>query len=488
MTLEVDPNLQYSLLEYIAHCSSDNYDKVPEDMVNLGFLRPDMLEFAKRSGLLEPLIYFLREAGKGGGVEGVKDRVVADYRARYPGKSDDELRIIARNEMETQMMDMVEKETLATGITVEVEELQRQNQDAFSIPDWFVYTSRAFITLEGVSLQADPQYSLVQSCFPYIAKRLVRDDSPRAQKALKEMLYGAGDSVNLNRLGALANGFSSYTATTRNVGIDAVDVEVVGEKSQKKLVEAEAAILLAKDSADVLLDPTGNLVQNLLMEEGALAASAQVKDELKRLFVDTPQQFRDALPLGMGMFLPKLPVEDSIAPFIKKTATEEKALRLVAKLRQIIAERSNEFRAKNVFAGGVPFGMGDSDRAGGDPIQHGAAAAAMDIPSSVNALVNDIDPEQAALIVKELRENLPKYSHLLGLLGTKFVAMLLQKASENIDVTLKEIQQRGDPLLLAAAKGLSTAGQHAARTIYQPPPTKEEQEAQVIAVLKSTQA
>lgn len=80
------------------------------------------------------------------------------------------------------MNEMAQKEGAVTGITVEVEELQRKNRDSFRIPEWFLYTSRAFLTLEGVSLQADENFSIVKSCFPYVAKRLVGDDSPRVQK------------------------------------------------------------------------------------------------------------------------------------------------------------------------------------------------------------------------------------------------------------------------------------------------------------------
>lgn len=77
---------------------------------------------------------------------------------------------------------MAEREGAVTGITVEVEELQRRNRDSFRIPEWFLYTSRAFLTLEGVSLQADENFSIIKSCFPYVAKRLLGDDSPQAQK------------------------------------------------------------------------------------------------------------------------------------------------------------------------------------------------------------------------------------------------------------------------------------------------------------------
>ena len=80
---------------------------------------------------------------------------------------------------------------------------------------WFVYTSRAFLTLEGVSLQADENFSIIKSCFPYVAKRLLADDSPQAQDALRNLLYGAEKYMEPKRLADLADGFVTYTTTTK---------------------------------------------------------------------------------------------------------------------------------------------------------------------------------------------------------------------------------------------------------------------------------
>ncbi len=102
MTLDVDENLQYSLLEFVAHLTSDDYDKLPEDFVELGFLKPEKLDFAKRSGVLEPLKYFLQQVGKGGGATGVRERIFAEYREKYPGMTDDELRVEMRSEMKVR--------------------------------------------------------------------------------------------------------------------------------------------------------------------------------------------------------------------------------------------------------------------------------------------------------------------------------------------------------------------------------------------------
>ena len=50
---------------------------------------------------------------------------------------------------------------------------------------------RAFSTLEGIGLSLDPSYAIVQECYPYLARRLFTDDSPRAKAALRSLLYSA---------------------------------------------------------------------------------------------------------------------------------------------------------------------------------------------------------------------------------------------------------------------------------------------------------
>ena len=137
MTLPIDSNLQYRLLEFVAHLTAEQYDSLPQDLAQLGFLKADKLEFAQRSGVLEPLKYFLKQAGKGGGADQVRERIFEEYRAKFPGLSDDDLRIEMRSEMNTRMQDIVQRESIATGITMQVEDLQEQNRDSFQIPEWF---------------------------------------------------------------------------------------------------------------------------------------------------------------------------------------------------------------------------------------------------------------------------------------------------------------------------------------------------------------
>merc|ERR1712238_307590 len=79
-------------------------------------------------------------------------------------------------------------------VTTKIEQMQQENADVFAIPDYFVYMSRAFSTLEGIGLSSNTNYSILQECYPYLAKRLLSDDSPRARNALRTLLYGTSNN------------------------------------------------------------------------------------------------------------------------------------------------------------------------------------------------------------------------------------------------------------------------------------------------------
>ena len=60
----------------------------------------------------------------------------------------------------------------------------------FQVPSYFALILRAFSVIEGIALRADPQYSIVSETFPYLARRLLTDNSPRTRAALRQLLYG----------------------------------------------------------------------------------------------------------------------------------------------------------------------------------------------------------------------------------------------------------------------------------------------------------
>ena len=64
------------------------------------------------------------------------------------------------------------------------------------IPSYFALILRAFSVIEGIALRVDPQYSIVQECFPYIARRLLTDNHPRTRAALQQLLYAVRTTLS----------------------------------------------------------------------------------------------------------------------------------------------------------------------------------------------------------------------------------------------------------------------------------------------------
>jgi predicted unusual protein kinase regulating ubiquinone biosynthesis (AarF/ABC1/UbiB family) len=132
MTLNVPKDLQYALLEFIAHVNTEDYEEVPNDFVNLGFSPPEKLEQLKRSGITEGLSFAFRQLSQGGGPSKLRDRVKDEFRQRYGADlSDEELRAKARADMIQQMETRLKEEGVdVNGVTEVMEEMSKRNRYA----------------------------------------------------------------------------------------------------------------------------------------------------------------------------------------------------------------------------------------------------------------------------------------------------------------------------------------------------------------------
>lgn len=83
MTLDVPPDLQLSLLEFIANLNADNYEDIPLDLVKLKFVPEDKLDELRKSGLTVAIGNMLKLATEGGGPKGAMKRMVAQNKEKY---------------------------------------------------------------------------------------------------------------------------------------------------------------------------------------------------------------------------------------------------------------------------------------------------------------------------------------------------------------------------------------------------------------------
>lgn len=104
---------------------------------------------------------------------------------------------------------------MASQVGQEIEKLSKQYP--IVIPPWFGLIIRAFSTIEGIGLQLDSDYAIVDECFPYMAKRLLTDPNPRIRAALRTFVYGGADQLNVSRVEDMLSGFQNFTLTTKAV-------------------------------------------------------------------------------------------------------------------------------------------------------------------------------------------------------------------------------------------------------------------------------
>ncbi|EFN54445.1 hypothetical protein CHLNCDRAFT_24990, partial [Chlorella variabilis] len=161
---EVPRDYSLALMEYIAHLSVGDWNALADDLVNLGFVD----DISDRERLVGPLGRILTQLTQGGGAKNINIAVV----------------------------------------TQEIEKLSQEFE--FKVPPYFALILRTFSVIEGIALQVDPNYSIVKECFPYMSRRLLTDDDPRAREALRQLLFAGGDQLSLERVERMVEGLSSF--------------------------------------------------------------------------------------------------------------------------------------------------------------------------------------------------------------------------------------------------------------------------------------
>ena len=75
---------------------------------------------------------------------------------------------------------------------------------------------RAISVLEGIALVGNPEFAIIDEAFPYIARRLLTDKSPRLQKTLRYMVYGRKGDFDAEKLIDLLQALEKFSAVRDN--------------------------------------------------------------------------------------------------------------------------------------------------------------------------------------------------------------------------------------------------------------------------------
>ncbi|CEM28594.1 unnamed protein product [Vitrella brassicaformis CCMP3155] len=169
LVTEIEEDQRLALVEYVAHLSAKDYNATLGDLCRLGFIPKEVYEDPQMRDDVLPLVSHLVETFHEGGTES----------------------------MNIESMGR------------ELEQLTKQY--TMRVPDYFGLILRAFGTLEGLGLTVDDTFQITEECMPYLAKRLLSDNTVRVREALRSFLYGTDGVLRADRVQKLIDGYTSFT-------------------------------------------------------------------------------------------------------------------------------------------------------------------------------------------------------------------------------------------------------------------------------------
>jgi len=75
----------------------------------------------------------------------------------------------------------------------------------FRVPSRFALIIRAVVSQEGLALRLDPEFKIVRIAYPYIAKKLLTDNSDEIVDILLEVIFDKNGRIQINKLESLLN-------------------------------------------------------------------------------------------------------------------------------------------------------------------------------------------------------------------------------------------------------------------------------------------
>ncbi|KAJ0025068.1 hypothetical protein Pint_07832 [Pistacia integerrima] len=128
----------------------------------------------------------------------------------------------------------------------------------FQIPSYFSLVIRSLAVLEGIAISFDPNYKVLGSTYPWIARKVLTDGSPQLRSSLETLLYEEG-VFRIDRLESLLQ--ESLRARTEKALV-------------KKQVEDTDSRAIIKQVLSFTLTEKGAFVREILLQEFAKGLDA----------------------------------------------------------------------------------------------------------------------------------------------------------------------------------------------------------------------
>ncbi|KAF4363021.1 hypothetical protein G4B88_031555 [Cannabis sativa] len=157
----------------------------------------------------------------------------------------------------------------------------------FRIPSYFSLVIRSLAVLEGIAISSNPDYKVLGSTYPWIARKVLTDSSPKLQSSLRSLLYKEG-VFRIDRLESLLS-------------------ESLRARAGKALVqnqEGGESRVVIKQVLSFMLTEKGSFVRDILLQELAKGLDA--------LGLALSSAATARLPFGITFSISRMTDEDKI--------------------------------------------------------------------------------------------------------------------------------------------------------------------------------
>ncbi|XP_061991367.1 uncharacterized protein LOC133709591 [Rosa rugosa] len=295
---------KYGMIEAIAHLIHRDYGAIVKDFVKLGFID----EGVNLEPILPVLAKVFDQALEGGGAKNINFQDLAADLAQitfdYP----------------------------------------------FKIPPYFALIIRAIGVLEGIALVGNPDFAIVDEAYPYIAQRLLTDESPRLRNALRYTIYGKSGVFDAERFIDVMQAFESFITAAKSGGGE----EMNGGMAELGLLQSRTEYTPPGFASNVQPVQTRAALAFVLSDKGNFFREFLLDEIVKGIDAVTREQLVRAMALlGFGNALPVFSMAPSFGPFkpagLLPTITEEDRVILnnVQRVVEFLAAGSSISRTSN---------------------------------------------------------------------------------------------------------------------------------------------
>ncbi|GMH08021.1 hypothetical protein Nepgr_009861 [Nepenthes gracilis] len=273
---------KYGMVEAIAHLIHRDYEAIVKDFVKLDFIP----EGVNLEPILPVLAKVFDQALEGGGAKNINFQELASDLAQitfdYP----------------------------------------------FRIPPYFALIIRAIGVLEGIALVGNPDFAIVDEAYPYIAQRLLTDESPRLRNALRYTIYGKDGIFDADRFIDVMQAFENFVAAAKSGGGENLN----GRMAELGILHSQSSFIFpglpANTSQPEQPLQTRAALAFLLSEKGIFFREFLLDEVVKGIDAITREQFvRIMAVLGFGNAAPIFSMVPAFGPIrpsaFLPTITEE---------------------------------------------------------------------------------------------------------------------------------------------------------------------